>query len=162
MITIFEGVDGSGKSTRAEDLAKLMGATLLKNPVDWKCEDPFNAWLELFEKHRLTHCLYIDRSFLSNPVYRKWHGTPMDFTPAQFEKLCSLNFQVVYCESGTEYVDAMARGETNLKTPEDFEIIKKYYKETLCDLHKKHKFQLHKYNWRTDDVSSRVRSFEDL
>lgn len=150
MIRIYEGCDGSGKSTRAKEDAEFLQCEYIHNPVSWLSLDPYKEWKEFFEKYKdKTVC--VDRSFLGNPIYRTWDDKrkSSDFTDAQFKDLLNEDFMIVYCESGTEYEDATSRGEDNLKTEEDYIIIKGLY-HILINMLLDKKI-IYKYNWRTKE-----------
>lgn len=153
MIRIYEGCDGSGKSTKAQEDALKLGCPYVHNPVDWRCENPYEAWLEFFNKYK-DKDICVDRSFIGNPIYRTWDNgyESSDFWDDELDDLCRQKYTLIYCESGTEYEDATSRGEDNLKTKEDYDKIKELY-----DLFIKRNILPHnpvyKYNWRTQEMS---------
>lgn len=147
MIYIYEGCDGSGKSTKAQEDAKQLGCECVHNPVDWLSKDPYGDWLKFFEEHKNEN-ICVDRSFIGNPIYRTWDNgyESSDFTPDEFLNLLQQDFVLIYCESGTEYEDATKRGEDNLKTKADYAKIKSLYRQMLKRISKNHSIYI--YNWR--------------
>lgn len=161
MIIIHEGVDGSGKSYNSGRFAYGLGEKYVHNPVDWNSKDPYQDWCKFMEEHsHVEDVIHVDRSFLSNKPYRKWHGTPEDFTKEQLDKLCRYDFDLCYYESDTEYEDASARGEDNLKTKDDYDQIKKYYREMIKNLHEKYNLTVWMFNWRKDRQPRKVINFD--
>lgn len=118
MITFIEGVDGSGKTTLANKL-KEKGFVQVNLPErsDNKSEENAN-WREFC----YTYCNYVkndvafiaDRSMISEIVYRMQDFQETFVTESLFAKFLH-GIQVVYCNSGTSYQDAIARGDDNIK-----------------------------------------------
>lgn len=153
MIRIYEGVDGSGKSTKALEDAKKWSCKYVHNPVDWRDPNPYKAWKKFFKEYKGKD-ICIDRSFIGNPIYHDWFGDDADFTPEQIDKLCREDFVLIYCETGTEYEDAVKRGEDNLKKKRDYIYIKDAYHEFINWLIEKHNKTVFRYNWRTKEFES--------
>ena len=151
MIRIYEGCDGSGKSTKAQEDARMLGCPYIHNPVDWRCENPYKEWLKFFEEYK-DKDVCEDRSFIGNPIYRTWDNgyESSDFYEGELDELCQQNYTLIYCETGTEYEDASARGEDNLKVKSDYDKIKELYelfiKKNILPYN-----PVFKYNWRTGE-----------
>ena len=151
MIRIYEGCDGSGKSTKAQEDAKILGCEYIHNPVHWLCENPYEEWKKFFERYK-GQTICVDRSFIGNPIYRTWDDgkKSSDFTDEQLKDLLEQEYMLIYCESGREYEDATSRGEDNLKTKEDYDIIKGMYHMIVKHVVDKDKI-VYKYNWTTKE-----------
>lgn len=145
MIYIYEGVDGSGKSIKAQQDADTLGCKCIRNPISWTDKDAYEQWIKFFEDNK-DKDLCVDRSFISNPIYRSWAHKEPEYTDEQLLSLLGKEFTLVYCESGTEYEDASARGEDNLKTKEDYDDIKVRYRNFI-KLVARHR-PVYIYNWR--------------
>lgn len=152
MIRIYEGCDGSGKSTKAQQDAEKLGCEYVHNPVDWLCDNPYKAWLKFFEDYK-DKDICVDRSFIGNPIYRTWDNgyESSDFLDEELEELCRQNYVLIYCESDTEYEDATIRGEDNLKTKDDYNKIKELYNLFIENKILPYN-QVYKYNWRTGEL----------
>lgn len=157
MIYIYEGVDGSGKSIKSLQDAETMGCSCIRNPISWKDKDAYQQWLNFFEQYK-DKDVCVDRSFISNPVYKQWAKEDITFTEEQFKTLLQYEFTLIYCESGTEYEDATSRGEENLKTREDYDKVKSLYRNLVKKISKYR--PVYMYNWRTNEY--KYLTFSDL
>lgn len=150
MIYIYEGCDGSGKSTKAQEDAKRMNCKYIHNPVDWTSKTAYEEWLKFFDDHK-NETICVDRSFLGNPIYRTWAGKPIEYTDEQLTNLLKQKFILVYCETGSEYEDATRRGEDNLKSISDYDKIKELYHHWINKVAQYNDVYI--YNWKTKESS---------
>ena len=110
MIVIIEGADGSGKTTLVNQL-KDRGFYVTQIESS-RQNTEFWQWADL---RRRDDVVITDRSFLTDLAYRIHDGQErkgMNLNDMSF--ILDENIKVVFCETGTEFDDAMARGEDNI------------------------------------------------
>jgi thymidylate kinase len=148
MIVILEGVDGSGKTTLCNTLIVNGYNKISIESGNYEYEHWVDAILENTDK--VCIC---DRSFITDLVYRifdEGHRRGMDLR--QMCSILSSDVIVIHLESGSEYDDAMKRGEDNITDVISHTRIKFLYRDIMTMLKTFAGARIIKYNWRTNDV----------
>ena len=155
MITIIEGADGSGKSTLCEQLIER-GYTL----ITFKEIENVEEWLYSLSIFNNTNVI-VDRSFISDIVYRLWDNKPRRGMNLHTMCLILSQVKIVHCESGTEYNDSMQRGETLVTEKIHSDTIKAYYNIIMNLFDKFLGAKICKYNWHEDDINKVIKFIEE-
>lgn len=111
MLLIIEGNEGTGKTTLINKLAEEIPFVSVKYPKTIK--NTFQM-LNNFIKDDILYVL--DRSFISDMVYRRLDHKRGQMTLYQIGQLCSSpsGIKIVFCENKNAFENAMKRGETNI------------------------------------------------
>ena len=155
MITIIEGADGSGKSTLCKQLVER-GYTL----ITMNSSENLDEWLQSLILFNNVNVI-VDRSFITDVVYRLWDGKPR--RGMSLNSMCTLLLQVkiIHCESGTEYDDSIQRGETLVTEKIHSDTIKAYYNIIMNLFDKFLDAKICKYNWHEDDINKVIKFIEE-
>lgn len=114
MLLVIEGNEGSGKTTLIDDLSKKLPFVRVKYPKEIK---KTYSMLDFFCKEDTLYVL--DRSFISDMVYRKLDHKKGQITLYQIGKLCGDNvsrLKIIFCHNDKAFENAMARGENVITT----------------------------------------------
>lgn len=111
MILIVEGNEGVGKTTLINQLAEKIPFVCVKYPKEIK--NTFQM-LNFFIKDDQLYVL--DRSFISDIVYRRLDHKRGQMTLYQIGQLCSspCGIKIIFCRNKNAFKNAMQRGETNI------------------------------------------------
>ena len=117
---IIEGIDGTGKTTLAEELTKL-GYEKYHLSYEEKSEE---GYLRILQKD--THSLVLDRSFISElvygPILRNFSRINCKQTKNIISQYQKATTRIIYLKSSKESLQ-----ERRKKDAEDIEMINKYY-----------------------------------
>lgn len=155
MLVIFEGADGSGKSTLIKQLSEVFNFRTMQVP---------RYDVEAFHKYSVAlmtdDIILCDRSFLSDLVYRLCDDEkPDNMTLYHMLKILkSENCKIVYCKTDTQFDDSIARGETNITSKNKSKQISKTYDLIFAMLEKFTTTSICNYNWQKD-VPSKIYNF---
>lgn len=148
MLVVIEGGDGSGKTILTSQLSKL----------GYKCgklsynESTDEKWLELAKEP-----LFItDRSFITDVVYRLRDGKEPQTTINGQIDVINKGLMIVLCDTPTSFVDGINRGEDNIVSEKDANLIKQIYRIVCSYYNMMFNIPLYVYNWKTDNINSIV------
>lgn len=147
MVIVIEGADGSGKTTLCENL-KALGYTQIYSNVP----ESLHEWLHLLTDSQDKNVI-TDRSFITDIVYRLRDGKPRRGMDLNSMCYILMQIKIIHCESGTEFLDSMKRGEDSITTKKDNDLIKSYYNIIMNLFEKFVDAKICKYNWHTDDLN---------
>lgn len=154
MLILVEGADGSGKTTLC-NVFKTRGYNVIE-PVPRQAINQYGRWLKLALKSIYKGETYIfDRSFISEIVYRRFDNKPCNILLSEATDLLKY-CKIVYCETKTQFDDAMRRGEANITDRRDAEKIRSIYENVLSFFKQFERVPILQYNWRVDDIISVV------
>lgn len=148
MIVILEGVDGSGKSTLCNTLVENGYGKIDIESGNYE----FDNWADAINKH-FNDVVISDRSFITDLAYRIFDDSAR--RGMDLRQMCSIlasDVIVIHLESGTEYDDAIKRGEDNITDIISHTRIKFIYRDVMTMLKRFAGARIMKYNWRTDNV----------
>ena len=150
MLILLEGVDGSGKTTLCNQLKER--GLIVEPPVDRLEQFPYSKWFELSQKRDVT---IVDRSFITELVYRTIDGKPKG--KMTLKEMCAvLQFcKIVLCETDSAFEDSMVRGEDNITNKETSKQIQQVYQIITTMLSKFNSVKSFTYDWKhqtVDDV----------
>lgn len=111
MLIIVEGNEGTGKTTLINQLAEEIPFVTIKYPKEVK--NTFQM-LNNFIKDNILYVL--DRSFISDLVYRRLDHKRGQMTLYEIGQLCSSpsGIKIIFCHNKDAFKNAMKRGETNI------------------------------------------------
>lgn len=112
MLLIIEGNEGAGKTTLIDNLSEKLPFVRVKYPKEIK---KTYSMLDFFCKEDTLYVL--DRSFITDMVYRKLDHKKGQITLYQIGKLCGDNssrMKVIFCHNDKAFKNAIARGENNV------------------------------------------------
>lgn len=127
MLVLLEGVDGSGKTTLANELHKK-NFKVVKS-LDGQLPNQYELYKTIADSDEIV---IFDRSFLSEVVYRMHDKKKPNITLKQVVSLLD-NCKIIHCNTTTSYKDSMTRGEDNIIDEVVHNKIRKLY-ENLCIL----------------------------
>lgn len=156
MIIILEGVDGSGKTTLANELKKK-GFPVMK----WERHIPIQYQIAKAAKE--SNCyIVLDRSFISDIVYRIYdEGLRDNLDLKQIADILDNNVTIIYCKTNTSFVDSMSRGEDNVTTKEQSDKLSAIYDNVIKLIDIFTGAQVRTYNWQLETVNSLLSSLEE-
>lgn len=157
MLIILEGADGSGKTTLMKQLLEkgYMCKKLLRNEGSGKVMQVYN------EGTRKDRLLVIDRSFISDMVYRCNDNKPREDVDAGDAIYILNNSKIVYCKTYSQYEDSMARGEDNITSKEDARQIAKTYDLFMTFFRKYTDVKIFEYDWHCQDADDVVNFIQE-
>ena len=137
MLVIFEGVDGSGKTTVIKKLKEKFGWEEIEWPGKQKNPVEFMKMVERFTEDHLTQIndnkVYLmDRGGLGEILYGTLENRLANTNPQFYKPLVDLwkKCVFVFCHSYTAYQDAITRGEEGITKKKDIHtIIQECYQE---------------------------------
>lgn len=148
MLVIVEGVDGTGKTTLCKNLYGFNIKSV--KPVPRDNTKQYKNWKKVINFCR--NCNYtVDRSFISELVYRIYDGLPVNMYLKDMLKILK-KCVIIYCKTDTAYEDSMQRGETNIVTKKDNEEIAKIYETIMMMLNHFANVPVFVYNWRKGNI----------
>lgn len=160
MLVILEGVDGSGKTTLCNQLKEK--CFIVESPVYRLEQFPYIRWFELSQKREIT---IVDRSFITELVYRTIDGKPTG--KMTLSEMCDiLQFcKIVLCETDSSFEDSMLRGEDNITDEKTSKQIQTAYRIIVTMLNKFASVKTFTYNWKhqtVDDVIKFIYKEENM
>lgn len=156
MIIILEGVDGSGKTSLLNTLINRGYDRIVIEAGNYE----FDNWRDAKIKYK-DDVAISDRSFITDLVYRMYDGeNRRGMNLAQMCGTLSNEIIIIHLQSGTEFSDAMTRGENNITDIYSHTRIKMLYKDVMTMLKNFVGVPIINYNWRTDDVADIINFIE--
>lgn len=153
MIILIEGADGSGKSTLLNRLSEI-GFKTMTAPIPNR--NMYKKWNKLVYNSIYYGENYIfDRSFISEIIYRVIDGRNSYISLGQVCELLKFS-KIILCETATQFEDSIARGETNITTIENAELIRHKYRDFVKMVNKLEKVPYIVYNWKVDSISKAI------
>lgn len=153
MIILIEGADGSGKSTLLNRLSEI-GFKTMTAPIPNR--NMYEKWNKLVYNSIYYGENYIfDRSFISEIIYRVIDGRNSYISLGQVCELLKFS-KIILCETATQFEDSIARGETNITTIENAELIRNKYRDFVKMVNKLEKVPYIVYNWKVDSISKAI------
>lgn len=153
MIILIEGADGSGKSTLLNRLSEI-GFKTMTAPIPNR--NMYEKWNKLVYNSIYYGENYIfDRSFISEIIYRVIDGRNSYISLGQVCELLKFS-KIILCETATQFEDSIARGETNITTIENAELIRHKYRDFIKMVNKLEKVPYIVYNWKVDSISKAI------
>lgn len=150
MLIIFEGADGSGKTTLIKQLNTCIICELTQ---DIRYE--IGSYIKYFNMCINDEIYLCDRSFLSDLVYRLCDDQKPDYMKLDdMVKILKQNTKIVYCETDYQFDDSIERGEDNITDRAKANEIRKVYNIVISMLEKFTDVPIYRYNWYKDDVSN--------
>lgn len=153
MIILIEGADGSGKSTLLNRLSEIGFKTMTAPILN---RNMYKKWNKLVYNSIYYGENYIfDRSFISEIIYRVIDGRNSYISLGQVCELLKFS-KIILCETPTQFEDSIARGETNITTIENAELIRHKYRDFIKMVNKLEKVPYIVYNWKVDSISKAI------
>lgn len=153
MIILIEGADGSGKSTLLNRLSEI-GFKTMTAPIPNR--NMYEKWNKLVYNSIYYGENYIfDRSFISEIIYRVIDRRNSYISLGQVCELLKFS-KIILCETATQFEDSIARGETNITTIENAELIRHKYRDFIKMVNKLEKVPYIVYNWKVDSISKAI------
>ncbi len=158
MLIILEGADGSGKTILLKQLLEkgYVCKKFLRNEDNVRVTQLYN---ECIRKNEIT---VVDRSFISDIVYRCNDDKPAkDFGADSAIYILNSACKIIYCKTGTQYIDSIRRGEDNVTLKENAEQISKTYDLFMTFFRKYTKVKIFEYDWHYQDVDDVVNFIQE-
>ena len=127
MLVIIEGADGTGKTTLVEKLLSE-GYVSVCIPKNTFCI--YNVYKQLIYNSTATNFV-IDRSFITDVVYRLVLGGQPNFNLYEISCLLSENMKIIYCANDNSFNYAKERGENLICKRETHDKICKVYEYVM-------------------------------
>lgn len=154
MIVIIEGVDGSGKTTLVNQL-KDEGFSITQIESSRCGNKERMDWMDL---KMFNDIVVTDRSFITDLVYRIHDGRERrGMNLYNMSLVLDNEVKVVFCETGTEYDDAMKRGEDNITSRAASKDISAIYRMVREMIRVFTDAPVFVYNWREMNVSDVIK-----
>jgi thymidylate kinase len=156
MIVILEGVDGSGKTTLCNQLVQQGYKKVEIESGNYE----FDNWREAKINSR-DDVVICDRSFITDLVYRTFDNQQR--RGMNLQQMCGTLWNdviVIHLESGSEFDDAMKRGEDNITDVISHTRIKFLYKDIINMLKIFVGVPVKTYNWRRDNLADVISFIE--
>ena len=153
MLILIDGSDGSGKSTLLERLSEI-GFKTMTAPIPNR--NMYRKWnILLYQSIYQGEDYVFDRSFISEIIYRIIDKRDSYVSLSQACELLKFS-KIILCETPTQFEDSIARGETNITTTENAEIIRYKYRSFVNMVSKLEKVPYIVYNWKVDSISKAI------
>lgn len=152
---LVEGADGSGKTTLIQQLNKYWPSVRIEKG----CESALQLQCEFAQS---TAPIILDRSFITDIVYRLVFGGETDGMNIYDIANLLRKSVVIYCKTKTQYDDAVNRGEdvvTDLATSRK---ISKYYDAVMTFINTRTNTFVIDYDWHTDDVEELAKNIKEI
>ena len=150
MLIIVEGGDGSGKSTLVQKLKtfnfKIEKPAALNNRHQFEYYERL-ALQSIYNEENVI----LDRSFISELVYRVYDKKKPHLKLSEMFALLKY-CKIILCETGTQFQDALERGEDNITTEEDSIQIKMLYRHYISLMEQFENVPVLRYNWQKDKM----------
>ena len=127
MLVIIEGADGSGKTTLVEKL-RSEGYVSVCIPKNTACI--YGVYKQLIYNSTATNFV-IDRSFITDIVYRLVLDGQPSFNLYEISCLLSENMKIIYCTNDNSFNYAKERGENLICKREPHDKICKVYEYVM-------------------------------
>ena len=127
MLVIIEGADGTGKTTLVEKL-RSEGYVSVCIPKNTFCI--YNVYKQLIYNSTATNFV-IDRSFITDIVYRLVLDGQPGFNLYEISCLLSENMKIIYCTNDNSFNYAKERGENLICKRETHDKICKVYEYVM-------------------------------
>lgn len=127
MLVIIEGADGTGKTTLVEKL-KSEGYVSVCIPKNTFCI--YSVYKQLIYNSTATNFV-IDRSFITDIVYRLVLDGQPSFNLYEISCLLSENMKIIYCTNDNSFNYAKERGENLICKRETHDKICKVYEYVM-------------------------------
>lgn len=150
MLILVEGGDGSGKSTLVETLRKFNFK--IAKPAALQNKHQFEYYERLaLQSIYAEQNVILDRSFLSELVYRIYDKKKPRLKLGEIFSLLKY-CKIILCETGTQFQDAIARGEDNITKEEDSRQIKFLYRQYIALIEQFENVPVLRYNWQKNKM----------
>ena len=150
MLIIVEGGDGSGKSTLVQKLKtfnfKIEKPAALNNRHQFEYYERL-ALQSIYNEENVI----LDRSFISELVYRVFDKKKPRLKLSEMFALLKY-CKIILCETGTQFQDALKRGEDNITNEEDSIQIKMLYRHYISLMEQFENVPVLRYNWQKDKM----------
>ena len=150
MLIIVEGGDGSGKSTLVQKLKtfnfKIEKPAALNNRHQFEYYERL-ALQSIYNEENVI----LDRSFISELVYRVYDKKKPNLKLSEMFALLKY-CKIILCETGTQFQDALKRGEDNITNEEDSIQIKMLYRHYISLMEQFENVPVLRYNWQKDKM----------
>ena len=150
MLIIVEGGDGSGKSTLVQKLKtfnfKIEKPAALNNRHQFEYYERL-ALQSIYNEENVI----LDRSFISELVYRVYDKKKPNLKLSEMFALLKYCKIILY-ETGTQFQDALKRGEDNITNEEDSIQIKMLYRHYISLMEQFENVPVLRYNWQKDNT----------
>lgn len=150
MLILVEGGDGSGKSTLVETLRKFNFK--IAKPAALQNKHQFEYYERLaLQSIYAEQNVILDRSFISELVYRVYDKKKPRLKLSEMFALLKY-CKIILCETGTQFQDALERGEDNITKEEDSIEIKMLYRHYISLMEQFENVPVLRYNWQKDKM----------
>jgi hypothetical protein len=129
MNIILEGVDASGKSTLATELAKNLRRSLIVSEGPEKDKGEIIRRIARYETY--TNCIFDRHPIISHPIYSQFTPWMTRLSPMMLRDFYSRPHIIVYCQPTPEGFSRHIEGEHD--TAEHVELVSKNYQKFLAD-----------------------------
>lgn len=166
MLVIFEGVDGSGKTTVIKKLKEKFGWEEIIWPGKQKNPTKF---IEMVKKFTEDHAVEIndnkvylmDRGGVGEILYGTLENRLGSTTPKAYKPLVDFwkNCVFVYCRNNNAYKNAITRGEDGITKKEEIhKIISSAYGEAIAYRIAPDNYIVYNYEWENafEDLASEI------
>lgn len=159
MLVIFEGVDGSGKTTAIQKIREQTNYNTMK-----ALRHDTNTFADYFDAATSDDITLCDRSPISDIVYRL-----CDTAEVGAFNLFDIAFlfdrgkvKIVYCDTEQSYVDAINRGEDFVTLKSHHDELRQLYRIVITILKKFTKVSICNFDWTKNDLSKVIKFIKEV
>lgn len=126
-MVVIEGMDNSGKSTLAEEMASYFGLVVQESEGPPKSDQEINDRCELYGS--MADRLFVRHPVISNSIYGKFRDEGNPITPDRTRAFYEAKPCLIYCDAGTRAFDGHILKEHD--TDEHQALIQQHQEELL-------------------------------